>query len=63
MMDEETKIVACDHGVVFDSEAARWMSSREVQEKFPRLYGPCPKGCGYVGIGYATYEHFIAGDW
>jgi hypothetical protein len=37
--------------------------SREVRKRWPRLDGPCPLGCGYVGIYYASYEHYTAGDW
>lgn len=60
----------CGHGVVFpadDSDAARavfrHMRSSEVRECFPRLSGPCPLGCGYDGIAYASTAHYIAGDW
>ncbi len=35
----------------------------EVRKRWPRLMGNCPKGCGYHGIYYASYEHYIAGDW
>lgn len=38
-------------------------SSEEVRKRWPRLNGPCPKGCGFVGIAYASYAHYIAGDW
>ena len=34
-----------------------------VRKRFPRLFGQCPKGCGFDGIGYASYEHYILGDW
>lgn len=34
-----------------------------VRKKFPRLDGPCPKGCGYTGIAYASAEHYAYGDW
>jgi hypothetical protein len=54
---------ACDHGVQFDLEAAATMHVYEVRMKFPRLDGPCPKGCGFTGIGYASFEHYISGDW
>lgn len=53
---------ACDHGVTFD-DAGLNLSSDEVRRRWPRLNGPCPKGCGYVGIAYASPEHYIAGDW
>lgn len=35
----------------------------EIRKRWPRLCGPCPKGCGYVGISYASPQHYIAGDW
>lgn len=35
----------------------------EVRKRFPRLHGPCPKGCGFEGIAYASPEHFSYGDW
>lgn len=53
---------ACDHGVVFDEVAWRADPS-DVQKRWPRLMGVCPKGCGYRGIAYASYLHYIAGDW
>lgn len=34
-----------------------------IRKKWPRLMGKCPLGCGYVGIAYASYEHYIMGDW
>lgn len=55
----------CDHGVVFDEvEAhARCLSAEAIRARWPRLFGDCPKGCGYHGIAYASYAHYIAGDW
>jgi len=38
-------------------------ASEEVRRRWPRMHGVCPKGCGYVGIAYASYEHYIMGDW
>jgi hypothetical protein len=38
-------------------------AAAEVRQRWPRLHGLCPKGCGYSGIAYASYEHMIAGDW
>lgn len=55
---------ACDHGVTFDGiTAAEGLSSDEVRRRWPRLMGPCPKGCGFSGIAYASTAHFYAGDW
>jgi hypothetical protein len=53
----------CDHGVTFDADAARGLGTREIRERWPRLDGPCPKGCGFNGIGYADFTHYLAGDW
>jgi len=38
-------------------------ASAEVRKRWPRLNGSCPKGCGYVGIAYASHEHYTYGDW
>lgn len=38
-------------------------ASCEIRKRWPRLWGPCPKGCGFSGIGYASYAHYIMGDW
>jgi hypothetical protein len=35
----------------------------EIRKRWPRLWGPCPKGCGYNGIAYASYAHYTMGDW
>lgn len=46
---------------------AEWLAgspaSREVRKRWPRLDGACPKGCGFSGIGYASYMHYLMGDW
>ncbi|MGK3981250.1 hypothetical protein WMF38_57165 [Sorangium sp. So ce118] len=54
---------ACDHGLLFDADAARSLGANEVRRRWPRLFGECPKGCGYRGIAYASGEHYVAGDW
>lgn len=38
-------------------------ASLEIRKRWPRLAGSCPKGCGFNGIAYASYEHYIYGDW
>jgi hypothetical protein len=54
----------CDHGVIFDEEYAKTITdSWEVRKLFPRLSGECPKGCGYTGIAYASFLHYVSGDW
>ncbi len=35
----------------------------EVRARWPRLHGPCPKGCGFDGIAYASRDHYTMGDW
>jgi len=65
--------IECDHGVEFDvKEAERIYADRaiepalktaEIRERFPRLFGVCPKGCGFDGIAYASQAHFLYGDW
>lgn len=37
-------------------------ASAEVRKRWPRLDDVCPKACGYVGIAYASEQHYIAGD-
>jgi hypothetical protein len=53
----------CNHGITFDVEAARGLNSRTVRAQWPRLMGTCPRGCGFSGIYYASYEHYLYGDW
>lgn len=55
----------CDHGVTFDEKEAskQDMTAPAVRKRWPRLFGKCPKGCGFDGIGYASYAHYIYGDW
>lgn len=55
--------IDCDHGVVFDEQTWRGLPAHVVRERRPRLVGACPKGCGYRGVAYASYLHYIAGDW
>lgn len=61
--DNQQRLSECDHGVLFDEEAARGLNDAEVRRRWPRLQGPCPKGCGFCGIGYASAMHYIMGDW
>ena len=53
----------CSHGLTFDDVVARRLSGREIARRWPRLDGLCPLGCGYCGIAYASYAHYIAGGW
>lgn len=65
MKTEDTEQKECTHGVLFDEELVKnsTMSSREIKTKYPRLHGKCPLGCGYEGIAYASYAHYLYGDW
>jgi hypothetical protein len=54
---------ACYHGVTFDVDEAEGLSTQEIRKRWPRLYGPCPLGCGYEGIAYASTAHYVYGDW
>jgi hypothetical protein len=59
-----TQKSVCDHGVIFDEEDAKKLNEvSKIRKKYPRGFGPCPKGCGYDGIAYASYLHYIMGDW
>lgn len=56
----------CTHDsvdVAYDSELAKKMpSATEVRQKYPRFDGTCPD-CGTGLIKYASFEHYIMGDW
>ena len=56
-------VEVCNHGITFDEEAAKGLSASEVKKRWPRLSATCPKGCGYNGIYYASYMHYLSGDW
>lgn len=59
---KEERIAACTkHHSTFDAEAARGLSVQEIRKRWPRWAGTCE--CGYNGIYYASWEHYIAGDW
>lgn len=57
---------ACKHPgmpiLEFDAELARTLPSREVRRLFPRGNYHCPE-CKCSVIQYASFEHYIAGDW
>ena len=55
--------VPCDNGVTFDEQAARGLSVEQVRKRWPRGFGPCPHRCGWSGIYYASYAHYLYGDW
>ena len=59
----------CSHGVMFDYDAYKALSEVDqknlelIRERWPRMVGNCPKGCGFHGIAYASMLHYICGDW
>jgi len=61
--DQKERQRECTHGITFDEVQGLRMSPINVRRLWPRLFGPCPLGCGYSGIYYASWAHFIAGDW
>lgn len=48
--------------VHFDPVAARGLDAAEVRRRWPRLCAPCPQ-CRADVIAYASFQHYIAGDW
>jgi hypothetical protein len=55
----------CEHkgvAVSFDEQASRGLSSATVRRLWPRFFGTCPD-CGRSLILYASFAHYIAGDW
>lgn len=64
-MDESkvsTEPVKCNHGIVFDAEACKGLTASEIRKKFPRFNGYCA-ACGYDGIYYVSFQHYIYGNW
>lgn len=53
----------CDHGISYDPRYGRQLNAHQVRERYPRLNGECPRGCGFRGIAYASQEHYLAGYW
>lgn len=63
--DEGRKKNDCSHPKclpAFDKELAKNMSSGMVKRLWPRFEGNCPD-CGSQLIAYASFEHYISGDW
>ena len=46
----------------FDEAAAAGMDTAEVRKKYPRFMGKCPE-CGEMVILYASFAHYVYGDW
>ena len=52
----------CSHGIHFDEVRSQGLLTSDVRKRWPRFCGTC-EHCGYSGIGYASYAHYISGDW
>jgi hypothetical protein len=48
--------------VKYDSADCAGKDDGYVRRHYPRFNGNCPD-CGIHMIGYASFEHYIAGDW
>ena len=60
-----TEEAACDHSIctpTFDEEAANGLSKYEIRRRWPRFCGKCAK-CGERVIAYASWAHYVMGDW
>ena len=56
---------ACKHEgatVEFDCEASKGLSDSEVRRRWLLFDGYC-HDCGQQLIKYASFEHYISGDW
>ena len=63
--EQDARFAACDHATcmpTFDENAAEDLSAEEVRKRWPRFQGECSK-CGSKVIAYASYLHYILGDW
>lgn len=47
---------------IFDEKKARRMTRAEIKRNYPRTAAVCPD-CGNTVVLYASYVHYIAGDW
>jgi hypothetical protein len=59
------ELSVCPHARVmptFDAIEARGLNSAQVRKRWPRFKGECPD-CGDRMIAYASFEHYMAGDW
>lgn len=50
------------HMPTFDEVAARGLSADTVRQLWPRYMGQC-EDCGQHVILYASFMHYISGDW
>ena len=64
-MGEFDVTMGCAHDAdmpVFDEDAAAGLDEHEVRRRWPRYFGKCSQ-CGSNVILYASYAHYICGDW
>ena len=56
----------CNHAALpeptFDEEAAKSLPIAEIRLRWPRGCSPCPD-CGATIIKYASFKHYLYGDW
>jgi hypothetical protein len=56
--------VGIDTGIKFDAKAAKGLTPTEVRARWPRGHNLTCSVCGeIISAVYASYEHYIAGDW
>lgn len=64
--DKDSRLISPEdckcHVLPFDEEAAKTMTASEVRVRYPRFFGRC-SSCGYYGIAYSSFAHYIYGDW
>ena len=57
---------SCEHPLLpepaFEEELTRNMPAHEVRRQWPRGSARCPN-CGEWIVKYASYAHYIYGDW
>ena len=52
----------CNHGITFAMDEAEGLSAAEVRKRWPRFDGTCEQ-CGFYGVAYASFGHYVMGDW
>lgn len=55
----------CEHKSAIpqiEDEELKGLSSQEVRKRYPRFSGKCPD-CGCQLVAYASWMHYLAGDW
>ena len=62
LKEAPTNTNPCNHGCTFDKDQCKGLSAKQVRQKYPRFEGKC-ETCGYDGIYYDSYAHYIYGDW